>query len=89
MSCLDSMTDTIKAPVGLFIKMHSALVAKNYSTALNYCDAILDHEQENETIKSFQTLLKKKIEMIDEMTEYTDSSEFTSSESESETETDT
>ncbi|XP_029343165.1 uncharacterized protein LOC115033734 isoform X2 [Acyrthosiphon pisum] len=77
------MSEPKRAPVDFFIKMHSALVAKNYSTALDFCKAILSFEQTNETMMTFHELLTKKINMMDEESDSTDSSRSKSSLSES------
>ncbi|XP_050058529.1 uncharacterized protein LOC126550647 [Aphis gossypii] len=68
------MSEPNRAPVDFFIKMHSALMAKNYSTALNYCNTILSYEQTNETMMTFHELLTKKIDMMDEESDSTDTS---------------
>ncbi|XP_060848781.1 uncharacterized protein LOC132928254 [Rhopalosiphum padi] len=77
------MSEPNRAPVDFFIKMHSALMVKNYSTALNYCNTILSYEQTNETMMTFHELLTKKINMMDEKSS-TDTSCSESSSSESE-----
>jgi len=61
------------------LQMHGALMAKNYRADLNYCNAILCYEEENEFMKKFHRTLSTKLEIMEhEVTEYEDTSSASS-----------
>ncbi|XP_067143333.1 glutamate-rich protein 2 isoform X2 [Centruroides vittatus] len=65
--------ETVTAPIEVLAEFLSAVMSKDYKSALNYCRIILQYEPENKTAKEFLPLIEEKLKLEAKLDENSES----------------
>lgn len=65
--------DAVTAPIEVLAEFLSAVMSKDYKSALHYCKIILQYEPDNKTAKEFYPLIEEKLKLEAKLDENSES----------------